>query len=498
VNLRTGSGERWGNSAVRDESFISPSGENRTLISDRCHSILEDLLEWSSNSISSRVLPADLAIDVDLRCLFDEARSFDEIRAVAKDVLSQGLNPNNPRFMGHMDSMPTVYSILGDLLASGMNNNLFALEMSPALTRIENRLVEEFCALFGLPPGSGGVILDGGSLANLQALTVARNATLGNREGDNGQSSQPLVLFCSSDAHVSIEKAAMILGVGRHRVHRVGTDRHGRMNPSLLEREVELTLERGMRPFAIVTTAGTTVTGCVDPILEIDSLAKRYDTWHHVDAIWGGGLIFADDESRRLLDGIGRADSITFNPQKWMAVAKTCSLALFRRSQDLDDFFRVEKTYVREQDHASDLSEIAVCGTKRASCLKLFLSLLGLGVNGYRDLVAHTLAMTRHFRDRALALGFLELAAEPDTAMLCMRGVPEGGSPEEADRWNEGLQEFLLERKNVFFSLPTYRGRKWLRIVLLNPYLTHDTIDEVVASIEEFHTRAQASRRVEK
>lgn len=482
----------WNEGSLRDAAFISPSGSNRRLIGDRCHAILEDLLEWSSDSLSARVLPAGLEVDLEPRCLVEEPCSFEEIRAVVKDILRQSLNPNNPRFMGHMDSMPTVWSILGDLLASGMNNNLFALEMSPVLTRIENHLVEEFCALFGLPAGSGGVVIDGGSLANLQALTVARNARLGGRDGGLGKNAGRLVLFCSADAHVSIDKAAMILGVGRGQVRRVETDRRGRMDAARLGDAVALSLEQGLRPFAVVSTAGTTVTGSVDPIEAIGRMAREYGVWHHVDAIWGGGLAFTEGEPRSLLEGIERADSITFNPQKWMTVAKTCSLALFRRAQDLEDYLRVEKTYVREQDQAVDLSEIGIYGTKRASCLKLFLSVRSLGVSGYRSFVAHTLRMTRYFRQRVSSLSYLEVAAEPDTAMVCMRGVPGEASPEAVDAWNAGLQSYLWEKKNVFFSLPTYRGRKWLRIVLLNPYMTRGILDEVFSSIEEYHAQARS------
>ena len=172
-----------------------------------------------------------------------------------------------------------------------------------------------------------------------------------------------------------------------------------------------------------------------------------------------------------------------------MMVAKTCSLALFQRSQDLEDYLRIEKTYVREQNQAIDLSEICICGTKRASCLKLFLSVLGLGVDGYRSFVTHTLKMTRYFRQLVSQAEYLELATEPDTAMVCMRGVPGRGSVQAIDAWNEGLQSYLWAKKNTFFSLPTYRDRKWLRIVLLNPYMTSGIIDEVFSSIEEYHAK---------
>lgn len=403
------------------------------------------------------------------------------------------MNSFNPRFMGHMDSMPTVYSVLGDLLASGMNNNLFALEMSPVLTRMEYQLVRESCDLFGLPAGSGGVLLDGGSLANLQVLTVARNAALGAADGDLSRSSEQLVLLCSADAHVSLDKAAMILGIGRPQVHRVATDGDGRMDPEQLESAILRCRAKGQRPFAIVTTAGTTITGNVDPIESIDEVARRHGIWHHVDAIWGGGLVFADTPHRDLLRGIGDADSITFNPQKWMMIAKTCSFALFRRNEDLERYFRIEKSYVRPQDEVVDLSETGIVGTKRATCLKLFLSLLGLGISGYRRFVRHTLQLTDHFRLRASSRPYLELATRPQTAVVCMRGAPRGESGEATDRWNADLQSFLLEKKNTFFSLPTYRQTKWLRIILLNPYLTHDLVDEIFQAIDEYERQRSGS-----
>jgi glutamate/tyrosine decarboxylase-like PLP-dependent enzyme len=202
-----------------------------------------------------------------------------------------------------MDTMPTTVSVLGDLVASAVNNNMLSVELSPVFSELEVQVTERIADEFGLGPDAGGVLASGGSLANLHALSVARNRAFDVHEGGLAGMDQSPVLFASEVAHTSLQKAAMLLGLGVDAVVPVETDNDSRMDPAALEGAIERAEENGHAPFCVVATAGTTTTGNVDPLPAIRDVADDHDLWFHVDAAYGGALVFSDAEGDRL-DGI--------------------------------------------------------------------------------------------------------------------------------------------------------------------------------------------------
>ncbi|POD84707.1 pyridoxal-dependent decarboxylase [Bacillus subtilis] len=184
------------------------------------------------------------------------------------------MNPQNPRYMGHMDSIPTLISCLGDFISSSLNNNMLSLEMSPVFSKVEAQLLKTIARMFGYDDKSGGVMTSGGSLANLHALTVARNHQLNMKKtGIFGLSGQP-VIFVSDVSHTSLHKAAMILGLGTSSIIPVKSNNLARMDIHDLEIKIHRAKSEGHIPFAVVATAGTTVTGSIDPILPIARITK--------------------------------------------------------------------------------------------------------------------------------------------------------------------------------------------------------------------------------
>lgn len=470
---------------VRARCFIAPDGSNRPAVEETFRALTADLLDQLCASERRPLLPESLRYEFTRDLIQEAPKSLEEIRASVRELIAHSMNPYHPRYIGHMDSMPTLLSVIGDMLASALNNNLFSVEMAPFLTHLEYRLAKELCTLFGLPETAGGMVLSGGSLANLQALTVARNHALGDNRGCLRRADRDLVILCSEHAHVSIQKSAMVMGMGLDGVIQVRADADGRMRVDDLRRKIAEARQGGLEPCAVVATAGTTVTGNIDPLEPIAEVARAEGIWLHADAIWGGGLIFSE-RKHDLLRGIESADSVTFNAQKWMTVAKTCSLVLFRDNDDLERYFRIRKTYVREHDIVTDLSETGITGTKRAEVLKLWLSIESLGRSGYAAYVDHTLDLAEHFAGCVRERPYLKLAAEPETAVICFRGEPPGLDPALYDDWNSGLQAFLLENRHAFFSLPTFRGGKWQRVILLNPFLTREGIDDVFTAIDAY------------
>ena len=458
-------------------NFINPYGENRRSIEQDFHSILTQLIDFYSSAFNSPTLPDISGIESDLFNITEAAADFEEIKSKLNLLYSGSMNPANPQYLGHMDSIPALSSIIGDLIASTVNNNLLSLEMSPFLTRLEYSLTSQFSRLFGLPESAGGIFLSGGSLSNLQALVVARNSRAQDQPLDQ------LVIFVSKHSHVSIQKAAMVIGLKTDNVIKIKTNLKFQMDITDLESHINEQHAMGRYPLAIIATAGTTVTGSIDPIESIAEIASLYNIWLHVDAIYGGALILSD-KYNPLLSGIEKADSISFNPQKWLYIAKTCSMVLFKDFDQMVKNFRINTPYMREQDEYINLGEISIQGSRHAESLKLWLSLLSFGINGYKELIEYSYFLTSKLLELVKSRSYLELLTEPDTNLVCFR---LNNNDQSLDQLNLELQQHLLKQGNFFVSIPKFKNSNWIRIVILNPFITEETLEKLFNYIDDFY-----------
>ena len=485
--------------SVPTTAFIDPSGQNRAEVEALLHQAIALLLEEMTQADKRSPLPNPID-----RQQFEQWAQIPE-QSVDADVLlgwvrsqlQSFMNAAHPGYIGHMDSIPTTLSVIGDLLVAVLNNNMLSVEMSPVFSRLELLVMRQLASLFGLGESAGGVMVSGGSLANLQALTVARNVAFDVvSKGVVGLKGQP-VFFVSEVAHTSMQKAAMMMGLGADSAIALRTNANSQIEISDFKDRLAQSERRGQLPFAVVATAGTTVTGSIDPIEQIASIAHSHRLWLHVDAAYGGALAFSPAH-RYLLSGISQANSVTFNPQKWLYVTKTCATVLFKQFELLSHYFRIGAPYMGEDDQWPNLGELTVQGTRHPDILKLWLSLQHLGLAGYADIIQRNYDLTERFVAAVKARPVLALASEPQMNLVCFRLVPEGSNAEECDRLNQELQSYLLGDRAarlvgtsngatpVFLSLPLYRGNRWLKAVLLNPYTQSNTIDELFRSIDAF------------
>ncbi|MGA7671093.1 MAG: pyridoxal-dependent decarboxylase [Nitrolancea sp.] len=470
-------------------AFIDPTGRNRAEIERLVDRVVSQLLDFLCDAAQQTPMPSESPLPGPIE-IPEEPVELDAIMSGLDQLVRGSMNTASPGYIGHMDSMPTTLSMLGELVTASLNNNMFTLEMSPAFSRLERRLLQQFGLLFGLGSQSGGVLTGAGGIANLEALTVARNLAFDAREqGIVGLDRQP-VLFASDVAHMSLQKAAMLLGLGTDAVIPVESDANSRMIPGQLRQCILDARAAGQAPFAVVATVGTTTSGNIDPLPEIAQIAQATGLWFHVDAAYGGAAIFSDTERHRL-DGIEWADSITFNPQKWLYVTKTCAMALFRDYSVLDRAFRITASYTRAADDFINLGEIGVQGTRHADVLKLWLALQHVGRRGFGDLIDHGFRLASRVAHETEQRPFLELASQPETNIVCLRGCPDWLPSEQWNDWTSDLQQSLLREAVIFVSLPLYRGSRWLRVILLNPFTDDAVIDRMFRHIDEFADRTR-------
>jgi glutamate/tyrosine decarboxylase-like PLP-dependent enzyme len=465
-------------------AFIDPMGENRQEIERLINRVLSLLLPYLTEATKRSPLP--VAQQVYQAAIPETPVAEDDLLERLRPIIADSMNCAHPGLIGHMNSMPTTMSILGDLVASALSNNMLFQELSEVFTPLELLLMKQFAGLFGLGEQAGGVLLGSGTMSNLQVLAVARNIRFNSLEKGIGSLTKSPVILASEAAHASVRKAVMLLGLGSSSLIAVATDENSRMRPDALRAEIEKARAEGKEPFCVVATAGTTVTGNVDPLIELGHIAREEGLWFHVDAAYGGGLIFSEKYRDRLA-GIEMADSVTFNPQKWLYVSNGCAMALFRNMKEMENALRIPSPYSGDAlGEVINLGEVTVHGSRRVEVLKLWLSLQHIGRRGYAQLVEEGCELTQYFLRQIEERPFLQIVGKPDMNILCFRGTPQSIPADGWDQWNAGLQTHLLRERDVFLSFPPYRGKRWLRTVLLNPYTDERLIDRLFSDIDSF------------
>jgi glutamate/tyrosine decarboxylase-like PLP-dependent enzyme len=397
--------------------------------------------------------------------------------------------PGHPRFMAYVSGAGTVPGAAADLLAAGVNMNAGGWMLSPAATEIELHLTRTFAGWFGLPPGAGGLIVSGGAMANFVALKVARDQRAGWDVRSAGVAAGPrLTMYLSEETHVVSARAADMLGLGTDAVRHVPVDDEYRIRLGDLREAIARDRAAGARPFAVVASAGTVATGAVDPLEEIADLCVAEGLWFHVDAAYGGPAAFTDD-LRPLFAGIERADSIAFDPHKWLYTPLTGGCVLVRDVQALPDSFSYTASYTHQDKEGTgrgvDGSQLGPQFSRGFWALKVWLSLLAHGRAAYARRISHDAALARYLGERTEARPDFELVCPVGLSICCFRYVPPdlpGGEGRDAylDLLNERLMTQVQQEGRVFFSNAVLHGRFVLRVCIVNFRTEADDLDAVL------------------
>ncbi len=388
-------------------------------------------------------------------------------------VMEGAYNPSHPGALAHLDPPPLTAAIAAEMVCAGLNNNLLAEELSPGISRLERSLCAWLAARIGLPEGAGGVPASGGSLSNLMALVTARQA-----RGLAGRADA--VVLCGADAHVSLDKAVMVMGLPAQALIRLPVDDCGCLPVGGVEERLAELDRRGVPVIAVVATAGTTVRGAVDPLAPLADLCHRRGLWLHVDGAIGA--VFALGRQRfSALEGLGRADSLTVNPQKLLGIPKTSSLLLLADPAALPRTFATGLPYMEPAGEGVHGGETGLQGTRPAEILKLWLGLRQLGLEGISALLEGALERCRT----------LEALLQPASGgSLILRGgplhllafTPSAGAAAEAERWSERTRSELLAA-GLMLSRPLHRGRRHLKAVLGNPHTRRCDLERLATTV---------------
>lgn len=408
----------------------------------------------------------------------EEPLSEEELLACLRGfVLEHSMYPGHPGFMAYVSGAGTVPGAAADLLASAVNQNMGGWRLSPAATEIELRLVRWFAGLFGLPAEAGGLVVSGGAMANFTGLKVARDARCGfDIRGQGASAGPPLAFYASTEAHHVLDRAADMLGLGREAVRRIPVDAEYRMSVPDLRRAIERDAAAGVRPVAAIATAGTVATGAVDPLGEIADECVRRGLWLHVDAAYGGPAVLAP-ELRPLFSGIERADSIAFDPHKWLYTPHSGGCILYRDRRLAVESFELRPDYIHEDKARSgrgfDFLTIGPQFSRGFAAFKIWVSLLAHGRAAYARRIAQDAALARYLSERVAERPDFELAAPTVLSICCFRYVPQGLPPSPGreaylHRLNERLMTEIQLDGRVYCSNAVLNGRFVLRACIVN------------------------------
>jgi aromatic-L-amino-acid decarboxylase len=391
-------------------------------------------------------------------------QGFDSIlEQLGSDVLPFVSHNDHPAFFAYIPGCGTWPGVLGDLVASACNLEASSWVQAAGPSQLELVVLSWFKQWIGYPEQAAGVLVSGGSAANLTALACAREALL-------GAMSDRVVAYLSDQAHSSMARAARVLGFRPHQVRVLPVDDGYRMRPQALAAAMAADLRAGRRPLFVAASAGATSTGAVDPLPELAALCRERGVWFHVDAAYGGFAALTE-RGRRWLAGIELADSVTLDPHKWLYQPFECGCLLVREGQRLHEAFRIQPAYLKDTEAAElevNFSDLSVQLSRTSRALKLWMSLRYFGIDAFRAAIDRSIDLALFAQARIEASAQLELLTPAKLGVVCFRRRPEGMDEDRLERLNQQLVEGLAASGQGLVSSTRLRGRFALRMCVLN------------------------------
>jgi aromatic-L-amino-acid decarboxylase len=466
------------------------------------------------------------ATPTELEKMFDEPlprAGFDPRQLFARferEVVPHATNIPSPRYYGQFNPTPLPVAVWADALCSAINQNTGIWRNSPPASIIEARVIHWLCEIIGYGAQSFGTLASGGSEANLIALKCARDRASefvrdrglraaswppAQTSGDASvqtATTKNMIVYASEQCHYSFVKSVDILGLGRENLRKIATDERFHIRTDDLRRAIEDDLDAGHLPVCIAGAAGATSTGIIDPLDELAGLAREYKIWFHVDAAYGGALAMSE-KYRERLRGIERADSVTIDPHKWMFVPFAAGAVLVREGgRVLRDAFDITAEYLAEErggdDVPFDFFRYGQLGSRRFNALKIWFALKTLGTSGYAEIIERQIELTRYFAGRIAELENFECVGEVETAVCCVRFVPEelrAGGVAELNAVQQELQQRVERSGEAWLATTTLHGRSVLR-VNVNSFLTERRhIDDLLELLRRESTQLLKARK---
>jgi aromatic-L-amino-acid decarboxylase len=469
------------------------------------HALVEWIADYLAGSerypVLPRVAPGEVR-DALPAAAPEAGESFDEIFRDFERILVPALTHwNHPGFFGYFAITASAPGVLAEFLSAALNQQAMLWRTSPAATELEEVSLRWLRDLLCLPPGFDGVIYDTASISTLHALAAARELAIpGVREhGLVGRRGIGRVrVYCSEQAHSSVDKGVILLGLGQESLRRIPVDRDFRMNAMALHDAIERDAADGVRPVAVVATIGTTSTTSVDPVDRIADVCESHGVWLHVDAAYAGVTAMLP-EHRIAFAGWERADSIVINPHKWLFVPFDLSALYCRRMDVVRAAFALVPEYLETAEGSSGVRNLMDTGIqlgRRFRALKLWVVLRHFGASSIRDALAEHMRLATLFAAWVDSHPDFERVAPVPFSVVCFRARPAAIATADLDSFNQRLLDTVNATGEVFLSHTRLQNSFVLRLAVGNLRTTESHVSRAWVLLQD-HTARLASRVTE-
>jgi len=406
---------------------------------------------------------------------------------VERDILPNTMRVDHPRFFGFVPGPNNFVGVLADALASGFNVFSGTWISGAAAAQTELVVVDWLTDLCGLPDTAGGLFTSGGSMASVTGLAAARHAAL---DGDTTDA----VAYCSDQTHTSVDRALRLLGFGPDQLRRLPADDQYRLDPDALAESVRKDRAAGRCPFCVIANAGTTNTGAVDPLPALADVADAEDLWLHVDGAYGAAAVFCE-QGRDRLAGLGRADSLTLDPHKWLFQPFEIGGVLVRNREHLRRAFRIEAEYLEDAVGEADevnFSDYGIQLTRSFRALKLWMTLKVFGRDAVATAVQRGFDLAEHAERLLRERPGWEVVTPAQMGILTYRYAPDDLSSDAADALTRRLPRALRDEGTAMVTKTTLDGRPVLRLCPINPRTTAEDVEQTVGALDRLARRLQS------
>ncbi|XP_041914605.1 glutamate decarboxylase 1 isoform X3 [Alosa sapidissima] len=428
----------------------------------------------------------------------DQPENLEQLLVDCQDTLKYGVKTGHPRFFNQLSSGLDIIGLAGEWLTSTANTNMFTYEVAPVFILMEEVLLSKMRSMIGWPEEEGdGIFCPGGSVSNLNSVLLARYHFFPEVKKAGMTVLPKLAMLTSSHSHYSIQKAAAVLGIGTDNVLLVKCDERGKMIPAELESGIVTAKAKGLVPFYVNATAGTTVYGAFDPLDDVANICDRHGLWMHVDAAWGGGLLMSKRHCAKL-NGIDRASSVTWNPHKMMGVPLQCSAFLVRKKGILQECNQLRAAYLFQPDKHYDVSydtgdKTIQCG-RHVDVFKFWLMWKAKGSEGFESQINRCLDNAEYLYDKLEGRADFKLLfkSKPEHSNVCFWYLPQSvrSMPAGLERNNKlhtvapKIKAKMMEEGQTMIGYQPLEDKvNFFRCVFSNPATQREDVDFLLDEI---------------
>ena len=456
----------------------------RKMIADTTDAIIES---YDDNTAYSGKDVYELRKDLEnLGFLPDEGLGFDKtLKTVKEEIMPHLLRTWSTMYMPHLHAPALTETIASELIIGTFNDSMDSWDQGPAATEIEEDMIHGLVKLFGFGPEADGTFTSGGTQSNMAAIIAARDWFCNTKYGcDVKKEGLPsfynrMRLYTSEVSHFSMEKSCHVMGLGYNSVRKLPVDSKCKIDIKKFEEMVEQDIKDGLLPFCAVATIGTTDYGSIDDVAEMRRICDKYGMFLHADASYGSGLVMSQKYKSRMGD-MSICDSVTVDFHKMFLLPISCSVVLFKK-KNLQECFELHADYLnREEDEEEgyiNLVDKSLQTTRRFDALKVFMAFQTRGKKGFASIIDTAVENAGYFYSRLIKDPVFIAPVEPEISSVVFAVI-------DGDEANKNIRKSLMNEGTVI-GQTSKDGKVMLKFTLLNPALTHDHIDKIIARIKE-------------